>query len=342
MGLSRSGAHQDAVAACTWMQQQYDQGIIENGWILWAHVERKGNWTSGGYNIEHFRNFNSAAPDICFGFEGIPGHQAAGNRGQYGDRAFGGTYGGAGYYIARVGGLWDAMLGEGRRWYNFASSDYHRHVSRGGGDFYPGEYQKTWVYVLDENMNGEYCLNEIANALRSGNSWSVMGDLIDMLEFRIRQDPKTVGMGAELQAAVGDLEVTIQFASPERNHHGETPVVHHIDLIAGDITGVVYPKSPFYTKATNETAHVLATFAAEDWHVNAEGLHTISTRIPISRSMYFRLRGTSHARGTPLETDADGHPLRDIPGQDVWSDLWFYSNPIFVTIPRQQRPRRGG
>ena len=60
---------------------------------------------------------------------------------------FGGTYGGVGYYSAKVGGLWDALLGEGRRWFNFANSDYHKHCTAGGDDFYPGEYQKTYVYA---------------------------------------------------------------------------------------------------------------------------------------------------------------------------------------------------
>ena len=62
-----------------------------NGWrnnhkyssyMVFAHIERKGVWNqdrggnSTGYNVEHFRDFNNAAPHACFGFEGQPGHQA--------------------------------------------------------------------------------------------------------------------------------------------------------------------------------------------------------------------------------------------------------------------------
>ncbi len=153
---------------------------IDNGWIVFAHIERNGAWSTGGYDINNFRDFNNAGPDVCFGFEGAPGHQANGDRGGFSTtRAFGGTYGGTGFYTATLGGLWDALLGEGRHWYNFASSDYHSHHTVGGDDFYPGEYQKTWTKAVDENRDGDISLDEIASGLRSGNSFHVMGDLIN-------------------------------------------------------------------------------------------------------------------------------------------------------------------
>jgi len=71
VGLDR---HSDAVAACKWMQDQYQTGTIDNGWIIFAHIERAGVFktgpSDGGYNIEHFRDFNNAGPDVCYGFEG--------------------------------------------------------------------------------------------------------------------------------------------------------------------------------------------------------------------------------------------------------------------------------
>ena len=79
-------------------------------WIVPAHPER-----AASYSINHFRDLNNAAPTVAFGFEGMPGHQKSNPRGSYGSGAVGGgTYGGAGIFIAKVGGLWDAMLGEGR------------------------------------------------------------------------------------------------------------------------------------------------------------------------------------------------------------------------------------
>ena len=42
-------------------------------------------------------------------------------------------------------------------------------------------------------------------------------------------------------------------------------LVDHIDLIAGEITGPIDPSSPDYTKATNETTKVIASFSPADW-----------------------------------------------------------------------------
>lgn len=339
--------HKDAVAACAWMQDIYNKKLIDNAWIIFAHPERKGPWSSttgGGYNVEHFRNFNNAAPDICFGFEGAPGHQTEYYRG-FGNTYFGGSYGGVGYYTAKVGGLWDALLGEGRRWFNFANSDYHQHHSVGGDDFYPGEYQKTWVFVKDEDGDGEYSLNEIANALRSGNSFFVHGDLIDALEFKAQYANQAATMGETMQVEKKGkgtpVKITIKFRSPGFNNNGDITMVDHIDLIAGEVTGKISPDSPDYTKATNETARVIATFSRPDFQVDKEGWTVIQHMVHVEKDMYFRLRGTNLAPNTPFETDAEGNPLPDhlvtdnlgIDGaEEAWRDLWFYSNPIFVKV----------
>jgi hypothetical protein len=353
--------HTDSVAAAAWMQKQYKDGKIGNGWIVFAHIERAGAFktgsSDGGYNIEHFRDFNNAAPDVCFGFESAPGHQVNyQGRGGFSTGAFGGIFGGVGFYTAQVGGLWDALLGEGRRWFNYASSDYHKHwtncddpanVDSCGDDFYPGEYQKTYVFTKNGHGDGKFSrdddhnegpsLNTIMNGLRSGNTFFVHGDLINHLEFTAKSGFKEASMGGELRLNnkwfEGPLFLTIKFKSPKFNNNGKVPVVHHIDLIAGKITGKVDPSSPDYTKATNESTEVVDTFTATD---------VITYRIPeLKESMYFRLRGTNLAPDTPNETDADGNPLADsliitttpqAQANAVWKDLWFYSNPIFVYV----------
>jgi hypothetical protein len=349
----QNSTHENAVAACAWMQNQYEKGLIDNAWIIFAHIER-----AESYQIEHFRDFNNAAPDICFGFEGAPGHQVNSERGFGRDRngAYGGSFGGVGSFTAQVGGLWDALLGEGRRWFNYANSDYHRHYTNGGDDFYPGEYQKTYVYAEDSDRDGEYSLNEIADGLRSGNSYFVHGDLIDYLEFKADSASGRAALGGTLYIKdrrwhKEPLVLTIRFKSPESNKcqvdgtfitSCAAPVVHHIDLIAGRITGKISPDSPDYTTATNETTRVIATFTADDWQTDRNGYNVITYRIrDIDNSTYFRLRGTNLAPNTPNETDAQGNPLSDFLATDylgldgaeeAWADLWFYSNPIFVYV----------
>jgi hypothetical protein len=372
--------HADAVAASTWMQDQYEAGKIDNGWIIFAHIERAGVFktgsSDGGYNVEHFRDFNNAAPDVCFGFEGAPGHQVNEYRGlgntvtcvdgvcTSGD--FGGTYGGVGYYTAQVGGLWDALLGEGRHWFNFANSDYHARYDNSGDDFYPGEYQKTWVYVKDTERNGKkfwsylkdkhddkYTLSEIADGLRSGNVFFAHGDLINYLEFEAKGNNREASMGGELKAHgnIKNLNLTIKFKSPKTNNcvadgvyitSCAAPVVDHIDLIAGDITGKIDPTDPNYTKNTNESTKVIATFTSKDWKKDRDGNMVINYKIKkLDKNTYYRLRGTNLAPNTADETDAAGNPLPDalvtiknkIPAAErAWKDLWFYSNPLFVYV----------
>jgi hypothetical protein len=41
--------------------------------------------------------------------------------------------GGFDQMTARSGGFWDAMLGEGRRWWITANSDAHEHYTEGAG-----------------------------------------------------------------------------------------------------------------------------------------------------------------------------------------------------------------
>ena len=372
LGLDR---HANAVAACAWMQDQFNPALpkratIDNGWIVFAHIERAGAFktgaSDGGYNVEHFRDFNNAGPDVCFGFEGAPGHQVNyQGRGGFSTGAFGGTYGGTGFYTATVGGLWDALLGEGRRWFNFASSDYHKHwtncdnpavIDTCGDDFYPGEYQKTWVNVADKNRERDYSLDEIADGLRSGNAYFVHGDLVSHLDFTARSRFDEAAMGGEL--IIRDrrwlrepLVLTIKFKSPAVNNHGDVPVVDHIDLIAGEITGKVAPTDLNYTNATNPTAKVIASFTAADWHTDRDGYNVINYRIKdLDKSMYFRLRGTNLACGVENETSpavdlpspAYCNPLADslintsagpaAQAAAAWKDLWFYSNPVFVYV----------
>jgi hypothetical protein len=365
--------HADAVAACAWMQEQLTKGTIDNGWIVFAHVERAGAWSpaaGGGYNVEHFRDFNSAGPDACFGFEGAPGHQVnpfrgLGNpvtcdaSGACTSRDFGGTYGGVGFYSAKVGGLWDALLGEGRHFFNFASSDYHKRYDNCSGgecgdDFYPGEYQKDWLRV--KHCPGERAsLDDLADALRSGNSYFVQGDLIDRLRFVVRQGDEEAEMGGDLYVDGSEkkpVTVVIKFRSPKVNHAGNAPAVDHVDLVAGDITGLVAKElspgvpNPEYANPTNKTTRVIASFTARDWETDADGFHRVVLKLKdVKRSTYFRLRGTNLGCGVPNETGPSAplpsaehcNPLPDAlagpnDAQKAFADLWFYSNPIFVHV----------
>ena len=78
----------------------------EASYYIPAHLERAGPFNpdgNNGFNVEHLRNFNNAAPRIAFGFESMPGHQAQEDRGGYGTGAAGGgTFGGTGAYAGQT------------------------------------------------------------------------------------------------------------------------------------------------------------------------------------------------------------------------------------------------
>jgi hypothetical protein len=181
------------------------------------------------------------------------------------------------------------------------------------------------------------------------------------------------------------------------------PVLDHVDVIRGLVSGYKTPGSADYAgawpntwianpdlatvpaAAKNMTAGVIKTFNGATWTPVAGNTEfkAMTFRIPaVSASQYVRLRGSNLPPSVPYETDANGNPLADIftnasdpsklripctvagsnvPANGVlysgtgidgcpnhlpvvggvkyvaydvaaWSDLWFYSNPIYVEV----------
>ena len=290
----------------------------------------KGIGVYGSNEPREFRNNNDLAPAIYRGMEGAPGHQAGtlardgavrrdakeqptGNRGGYGNAAAR-TFGGFDQMTAIVGGLWDSMLGEGRRFWIVATSDSHVHYTDGGSDFWPGEFQKTYVHA-------RRTYDDILDGLRAGRIFVVAGDLINALEVTARSAQGAASMGESLAARPGEaVQVEIRFGVPSRpNSRGDRPAVARVDLIAGDVRGPAADR----TLDKNDTTRVVARFTAKDWQC-AAGTCAITTSLPnVARSGYLRVRGTS---------TMDAEPPMDTAGEDPWTDLWFYSNPIFVEV----------
>ena len=425
--------HAKTLEGIKWMNEK----APTSSYFIPAHLERAGKYdpvANRGYNIEHLRDFNNTAPNVAFGFESMPGHQASATRGEYAPNFGGpgidsvgvGTYGGTGIYAGKIGGVWDAMLGEGRNWWFFASSDYHNRGQFGPDqrestqDFQPGEYQKDYVMVRkgSNNLSAE----GIIDGLRSGNHFASSGDLVDRLAFvACASNPaipraafKTLvekaasnavaknaevringcaTMGEKLVVAPGaDVVVAIavrdpqgtnnspySFSNPSLKQIGMTqalnaPVLDHLDLIGGNVTGYVSPTDAARyaglegsAAASNASTALKKVFNSTNWTASADGVRVMSIRIPaVKASQYFRLRGTNLPASTPFETNADGNPLNDfdlipfditVPGKVVcsdaacpvhmrtingvkyssfdvaaWSDLWFYSNPVFIEV----------
>ena len=362
--LGLSNLHEKAIDAIKWMEANYSG----TGYIVPAHIERKGcgdvdpgnGSLDSGYSIAAFRDMNDNGPDVVFGFEGLPGHSKESGRGGFGSGACGGgTYGGAGYYIATVGGLWDNLLADGRKFFTFDSSDFHNT----DGDFWPGEYEKNVVKVVDLNDDGTYTQDEVVAALRSGNAYAVHGDLINALDFSVANIDAEATMGETLSVLNGDsITVTIRFKSPTVNkcqagvnasadYVCQAPEVHHLQLIQGRVKPTRETKfladgvtpNPAFNEQDPTVASIVKTFDADSWSTDDEGFTTMTFTVEnVQNSMFFRIRGTNLGYAvnqtdgdgeTVYGTDADGNPLLNAGTSNAdmaWDDLWFYSNPIFV------------
>jgi len=224
------------------------------------------------------------------------------------------TLGGFDQLTARVGGFWDSMLGEGRRWWITANSDSHINFTEGGMDFWPGEYSKTWVWARPEH-------DDVLDGLRNGRVFVATGDLVSELYLSARSAGARADTGGRLEVPVGaDIEITVRFLDPDAaNHHGDNPAVARVDLIVGRITGPVADR----TTDTHGDTEVVRRFTARDWAVDGAYRVITHTLKGVDGPLFVRVRGTN--------TDQP-EPLPDLPTEDPWQDLWFYSNPVFITI----------
>jgi hypothetical protein len=412
--------HLKSVEAMKWLGQNHPKG----SYYVPAHLERAGPFNpngNNGFNIEHLRNFNNAAPTVAFGMETQPGHGASDARGEYTirrnniggvntDSVGGTTWGGTGIYGAQIGGVWDALLGEGRNWWFFASSDWHNRGMfgpddrRSTQDFLPGEYQRDFVMVKNsgkdrhdhgwdryDDRRGKdrdvLTPQEIVDGLRTGNSFTASGQLIDRLSFvacvsggpsrptptldaiekglveaanvaaaarntDVDFDRKCATMGEKLQVRKGDdiiVSVVVRdpagtnyspynFPNPSlaqigKNQPLNAPVLDHIDVIRGYVTGYKTPGAADYSGqwpndwitnpslanvpagAKNTTAAIYRTYNSATWGVvpNDRQYKKMTFRISgLQASQYLRLRGTNLPPALDYETDANGNPLADL------------------------------
>jgi len=211
-------SHEDALHAIAWLKEHYP----DRSYGIVTHPSRN----AGRYSITHLRELNDLAPDIVFAIEGMLGNQMEPDRGGYSlpyteENAPYRTYGGCDFMISRVGGVWDALLGEGRRMWSVGDSDFHFKTAGGlySSGYFPGEYTKNHVWVDGEGMPA------ILRGLRAGKAFSVTGDLISALDFTIASPSVAAAeMGGELRVNAGaTVTITIRFKSGVPSNY-ETPV----------------------------------------------------------------------------------------------------------------------
>ena len=342
-----SGDPQTAYDAAAWLQENYP-----DSYLLPNHPSRH-NGGSGEVTIENLRRLNDAAPDVVFGFEGMPGNQMSGSG--RAELPAGDIRNGADEMIAVTGGVWDSLLSEGRKIYNFSNSDFHFKVSadeKYSSGYWASEYSSNHVYV-EPGEDGVYDYSDVVEGLRSGNSYAVYGNLISDLSFTASAAGGSATMGGELAATEGDeITVTIQFTVPEKNNYAtlygtdtgiqvdNTPELDHVDLIAGSVTGKVSEDQ--YGQIASD-AKIVKTFTKEELAEarGEDGVYTLTFTAEADQNCYYRLRGT-----TVSEVDENGDPLADADYSGIadnytrfdtindsnYSSLCFYANPIWVNV----------
>ena len=287
---------------------------------------------------KQLRDWQDTAPGVMIGMTAAEGHQAAtlnpdgspkpdGSRGEYPDHP---TYGGYDQMTARLGGVWDSLLSEGRRFWVTGVSDSHGHYTDGWADFWPGQYAKTYVFA-DKNYDAIFA------ALKSGNIFVTTGDLIDELDLSIQvqgaAESQAAKAGESLQVKTGsDVLVQIRFRVPAALNGGlERPQVARLDIIGGQITGPAAGRNNDRNSDEAPQTRVLQRFDQTEFQqlgADSNGVvYQLSYLLKnLQQSQYIRLRGTNQR--DELE------PKADTKGENPWSDLWFYSNPVFIEVEK--------
>lgn len=167
----------------------------------------------------------------------------------------------------------------------------------------------------------EKTYDDILDAIRSGRIFVTTGDLISELDVTASVAGVDASIGGELSVPAGaDVTVTVRVRDPrDPNSNGDTPTVARVDVITGDVGGRL--EDP--TQDTNATTRVARRFTESDWGRDGEYLVMTYVLEKVERDGYVRVRGTNTGE---LEPEMDPR------GEDPWSDLWFYSNPIFLHI----------
>ncbi|MFE8963486.1 PHP domain-containing protein [Streptomyces iakyrus] len=358
-----------AVAGLNFLADQVRRRKVKDALMLANHPARRG--VDSPHEIRAWRDATGTRHQIAVGFEGAPGHQAAGlpaplgmarSRGLYdnnpGANSFPGyppesyrTWGGFDWMTATVGGLWDSLLAEGKPWWITANSDSHQVYAdtavRGGpdsdyaangrhtdpvyggkvdltqGDYWPGQYSRTHV-----GADG-FSYSAVMDGIRAGRIWVDHGQLVSALDVRVSGGGRWATLGGALHVRKGTkVTLTVDVTPADGpNWAGFVPELARVDVIQGDVTGLVADPDTF----TAPTVKVVKAYDV----AKATGVIRLTFELGrVERPVYLRLRGTDGNRSAVgamgAAVDPAG-PALDVAGDaDPWRDLWFYTNPVWV------------
>ncbi|WP_406496305.1 PHP domain-containing protein [Streptomyces sp. NBC_01604] len=356
-----------AVAGLAFLGEQVQRRKIKDALMLANHPARRG--VDSPHEIRAWRDA-SPSRQIAVGFEGAPGHQAAGlpapmgparARGIYDNNpsanSFAGyplesyrTWGGFDWMTATVGGLWDSLLAEGKPWWITANSDSHQVYAdtavRGpGGDFNAnGRYEDPVYGGKIDISQGDYWPGQYSRTHVGADGFSYAAVMDGIRAGRVWVDHGQLLGGLDARVSGGGRWATLGGALHVKKGAAVTLTVD-IALAGGPNWAGFVPKlarvdviqgdvtGPVSDKDTftAPTAKVVRSYEVD----KASGTVRLTYQLGrVDRPLYVRLRGSDGNRSAVgamgAAVDPAGPAIDVVGDADPWADLWFYSNPVWV------------
>ncbi|MEV0170226.1 PHP domain-containing protein [Streptomyces sp. NPDC050803] len=357
-----------AIAGLNFLAEQVQRRKVKDALMLANHPARRG--VDSPHEIRGWRDATGADRQIAVGFEGAPGHQAAGlptplgmarARGIYDNNpsanSFAGyppesyrTWGGFDWMTATVGGLWDSLLAEGKPWWITANSDSHQVYAdtavRGpNSDFNAnGRYEDPVYGGKIDVTQGDYWPGQYSRTHVGSDGFSYAAVMDGIRAGRIWVDHGQLISGLDVRVSGGSRWATLGGAL---HVHKGTNVTLTVDiaLAGGPNWAGFLPKLARVDVIQGDVTGAAAdkdTFAAptakvvKSYEVNkASGTVRLTYELGrVDRPLYVRLRGTDGNRSAVgalgAAVDPAGPAIDVVGDADPWVDLWFYSNPVWV------------
>ncbi|MEV8433605.1 PHP domain-containing protein [Streptomyces chartreusis] len=355
-----------AVAGLNFLAEQVQRRKVKDALMLANHPARRG--VDSPHEIRNWRDAGRGR-QIAIGFEGAPGHQAAGlpapmgpgrARGIYDNNpsanSFAGyppesyrTWGGFDWMTATVGGLWDSLLAEGKPWWITANSDSHQvyadTAARGGGNFDANGRYDDPVYngqidiAQGDYWPGQYSRTHVGSdgfsyaavmdGIRAGRIWVDHGQLLGALDVRVSGGHRWATLGGALHVRKG-TNVTLTVDVAMAGGPNWAGFVPKLARVDVIQGDATGPVADKDT-FTAPTAKVVKSYEVNKSSGTLRLTYDLGR---VDRPVYVRVRGTDGNRGAVgamgAAVDPAGPAIDVVGDADPWRDLWFYSNPVWV------------
>lgn len=356
-----------AVAGLNFLAEQVQRRKVKDALMLANHPARRG--VDSPHEIRNWRDAGRGR-QIAIGFEGAPGHQAAGlpapmgpgrARGIYDNNpsanSFAGyplesyrTWGGFDWMTATVGGLWDSLLAEGKPWWITANSDSHQvyadTAARGtGGNFdTDGRYADPVYGGQIDITQGDYWPGQYSRTHVGSDGFSYAAVMDGIRAGRIWVDHGRLLSALDVRVSGGHRWATLGGALHVRKGTNVTLTVD-VAMAGGPNWAGFVPKLARVDVIQGDVTGPVAdkdTFSAptakvvKSYEVNkSSGTVRLTYDLGrVDRPVYVRVRGTDGNRGAVgamgAAVDPAGPAIDVVGDADPWRDLWFYSNPVWV------------